>query len=246
MIFKSKKTKAEEEALKRLNESIGTFFSEQTKSTKGLIHDIRNPLSYSMTAAQLMEIILMKKEFPEKEKICEYFKILKRGHQEIIKILECALDDELDIQAINLKELLSYLVSNFQNSACHGERIFELNYSTAREIFDLDETKILRAVENLVTNAIKHTLKGMIIIEVIEDNEFLVISVKDSGSGIKKEVFEKIFEFQNTTEKNGIHGLGLWNVKRIAEMHHGKVEALTTEGVGTIIKVLIPLKFKGE
>ncbi|HEU4497536.1 MAG TPA: HAMP domain-containing sensor histidine kinase, partial [Flavobacterium sp.] len=85
-------------------------------------------------------------------------------------------------------------------------------------------------IENLVKNAIDAMRgRGKIAIEISEDARFVKIKVKDSGKGIPKNQFKKIFEPGFTTKKRG-WGLGLSLTKRIVEEYHnGKIKVFSSE-----------------
>lgn len=99
-------------------------------------------------------------------------------------------------------------------------------------------------IENLVKNAIDAMKgKGTLDLQIEEDGQHIKINVKDSGKGISKKQFKKIFEPGFTTKKRG-WGLGLSLTKRIVEEYHsGKIKVLHSEiGKGTTFQVLLNKK----
>lgn len=94
-------------------------------------------------------------------------------------------------------------------------------------------------IENLVKNAIDAMKgKGQIIIEVLPNEKFVHIRVSDSGKGIPKHLFKKIFEPGYTSKKRG-WGLGLSLAKRIIEdYHNGRIKVVSSEiDKGTTIQI---------
>lgn len=94
-------------------------------------------------------------------------------------------------------------------------------------------------VENLVKNAIDAMKgRGRLTVEIIEENNLVKILVTDSGKGIPKNQFKKVFEPGFTTKKRG-WGLGLSLTKRIVEEYHkGKIKVLNSEiNKGTTMQV---------
>lgn len=94
-------------------------------------------------------------------------------------------------------------------------------------------------VENLVKNAIDAMKgRGRLTVEIIEENNLVKILVTDSGKGIPKKEFKKVFEPGFTTKKRG-WGLGLSLTKRIVEEYHkGKIKVLNSEiNKGTTMQV---------
>ncbi|CAM3982811.1 PAS domain-containing sensor histidine kinase [Flavobacterium antarcticum] len=94
-------------------------------------------------------------------------------------------------------------------------------------------------IENLVKNAIDAMKgKGDLTVAIIDDNKYIRIRVSDTGKGIPKKDFTRVFEPGFTTKKRG-WGLGLSLTKRIAEEYHnGNVKVLSSEiGKGTCIQM---------
>ena len=94
-------------------------------------------------------------------------------------------------------------------------------------------------IENLVKNAIDAMKgKGDLTVAVIDDNKYIKICVSDTGKGIPKKDFKRVFEPGFTTKKRG-WGLGLSLTKRIVEEYHdGNVKVLSSEiGKGTCIQM---------
>jgi len=94
-------------------------------------------------------------------------------------------------------------------------------------------------IENLVKNAIDAMKgKGQLKIEVLPKEKFVHIRVSDSGKGIPKHLFKKIFEPGYTSKKRG-WGLGLSLAKRIIEdYHNGRIKVVSSEiDKGTTIQI---------
>ncbi len=96
-------------------------------------------------------------------------------------------------------------------------------------------------IENLVKNAIDAMRgKGDLKLELTQLENQVFINISDTGKGIPKSSFTKIFEPGYTTKKRG-WGLGLSLAKRIVEdYHNGKIKVLTSElGKGTTIQIIL-------
>jgi signal transduction histidine kinase len=100
-----------------------------------------------------------------------------------------------------------------------------------------DAERLREAIDNLVSNAVKYSLKGgTITVAVCHDAEEIVCTVSDHGPGLLPEDAARLFgRFQRLSAKptggEGSTGLGLSIVKRIAELHGGRTEAMS-EGPG--------------
>lgn len=110
-----------------------------------------------------------------------------------------------------------------------------------------DQNEIIRLFTNILSNAIKYNKEnGNIQIKIDTTDNFMSISIKDSGIGLRLEEKEKLFQefYRAKNEKTrGISGtgLGLTIVKRIVDSCHGKIEVESEYGEGTSFKVFLPL-----
>ena len=95
---------------------------------------------------------------------------------------------------------------------------------------------------NILLNACQSIkTKGIIEITTADTEKFILITISDTGVGIKKDELSKIFEFGFTTKKFGQGtGLGLALVKKIIDEHNGKIEVESILNKGTIFKIYLP------
>jgi two-component system OmpR family sensor kinase len=111
---------------------------------------------------------------------------------------------------------------------------------------DADPQRVKQALENLITNALRHSPKGVpITIDVAsekrDDGEWATIAIRDEGSGISPELMPRLFtRFATGPGSTGL-GLGLYLARSIAEAHGGTLTATSTPGKGTIFKLSLPL-----
>lgn len=140
------------------------------------------------------------------------------------------------------------------NATRIGDRPIELKVSIAEDIPEQligDRIHVKQIINNLLSNAIKYTNEGTVEFTskcINKDDEtILIISVKDTGRGIKKEDISKLFtkferldiEKSSTTEGTG---LGLAITKKIVEMMNGKINVQSSYGKGSIFIVQLPQK----
>lgn len=140
------------------------------------------------------------------------------------------------------------------NSTRIGEKLIEFKTNIAEDIPEYlygDRVHIKQIINNLLSNALKYTNEGVVefTTKCINENDncLLIISVKDSGRGIKAEDISKLFnkferldiEKSSTTEGTG---LGLAITKKLVEMMGGKINVQSSYGKGSIFIVQIPQK----
>ena len=152
----------------------------------------------------------------------------------------------------NINEVIKNLTKMTKSKI--GEKNIELRCDFAKDIPNVlygDKGKVQQVILNLLTNAVKYTEEGYIDFKISCVNEKgickLVISVKDTGRGIKKEQMDKLFtkfnrldEDKNTTLEGT--GLGLAITKNLVEMMNGKVVVDSTYGEGSKFTIFLSQK----
>ena len=89
-----------------------------------------------------------------------------------------------------------------------------------------DKSRITQVVANLLNNAIKFTEDGDVVIDAFKHEGMIIVSVKDSGSGIDREILPRLFSKFTTSSDAGGTGLGLFISKSIIEAHQGTIWAI--------------------
>src|SRR5262249_14379964 len=110
-----------------------------------------------------------------------------------------------------------------------------------------DERRLTQVLLNLVSNAVKFTDMGEVAVKVAAADASFLVSVRDTGPGIRPEDQVRIFEeFQqadaSTTKKKGGTGLGLSIAKHIVEMHGGRIWVDSTIGSGSTFSFTVPVR----
>lgn len=108
-----------------------------------------------------------------------------------------------------------------------------------------DRERLLRALVNLIHNAVKFTPSGgSVSVEANERDGEAEIAVRDTGAGILAQdldrIFERFYKADRARTTSGT-GLGLAIVKHTLQAHHGRAEAASTPGQGSIFRLLLPL-----
>ena len=111
----------------------------------------------------------------------------------------------------------------------------------------MDVSLIQRVLENLISNALRHTpAGGEVTLAVIRAADRAEVCVSDTGCGIREDelprIFERAFRGSGTSRKGGIGaGLGLTIVQRIVELHGGQITACNRDGAGAQFRFDLPV-----
>lgn len=109
-----------------------------------------------------------------------------------------------------------------------------------------DRVRIRQVILNLVSNAVRFTTNGGITLSIAQDGDAVVITVADTGPGIKFEdterIFEPFFQGSGTNEARGSgSGLGLSISRQFVELHQGRIWLESVIGVGTTFHIRLPI-----
>lgn len=219
-------------------------------------HEIRTPLN---AIVGLSEDISSYEDQVPKE-VLEDTKDIKNASDTLLEIVGNILDinkiesEHMDIieKEYNFKNEISKMAKI--TSTRIEDKPIEFELKMAEDIPDIligDKTHVKEIINNLLTNAIKYTEKGKITLNVKcinkGDISKLIISVQDTGRGIKKENIEKLFtkfqrleEDMNTTIEGT--GLGLAITKSLVNLMNGTINVQSQFGIGSLFIVNIPQK----
>lgn len=152
-------------------------------------------------------------------------------------------------QPTDIVTLIDNIVFDFVGESYkRGIELLFLKPENNPKIIHVDQGKIRFVIQNLIENAIKYSNDGdRVLVTLNENPDYLIVSVKDTGIGIKDEdkskIFEKFFRSKNAKDKEEIGtGLGLFTSKNIVEKHGGKMTFESNDGQGTTFSVSLPFE----
>ena len=219
---------------------LGSGIERQKHFTAYASHELNTPLT---RAVGHLDRALISKNENQKDKQIEsgitelsYVSKLLKG---LLLLLQPNSENQIH-ESTNIFSILDQIQKKFQKEL--QRKNIKLLIDCEKDITcSLYETHVYMLLQNLLSNAIKYTKDdGEIKVLVIEKNENITISVKDSGIGITKEQKKSIFKpFFRTSEVRlmpGI-GIGLSLVKQIAQMYDLDLFLESTENVGTTISI---------
>jgi signal transduction histidine kinase len=217
----------------------------------GVAHEINNPLAIINDSAGWLRTILLKKEMediPGKEnidKVLEKIEIsVQRAKKITHQLLSHSRKSDFIKKEVNVEELIDEVIQFFEREAVNNEIKLQKNIvSNLMNIFT-DPNQLRQVLVNIVSNALHATEpNGNITINAEEEDNYIVVRVKDSGSGIPKEHIDKIFDPFFTTKAPGEGtGLGLTVCKSIMSNIGGQIEVESDFGKGTTFKLTIPME----
>ena len=247
--------KKAEEALRTANEQLAETDRRKDEFLAMLAHELRNPLAPIRNAVQILKLAGDNESVREKNR-----ELIDRQASHMGRLL----DDLLEVSrvtrgtiALKLERLdLHTIVAQAVEAAAHAAqaRRLEIHYARSAEpvLLEGDFTRLEQVVGNLINNAIKYSDAGRIMVTVGREprrggeGPWAVVRVRDTGIGISPEMLPRVFDLfaqadQSLERTRGGLGIGLTIVKRLVELHGGRVEARSDGlGQGSEFSILLP------
>jgi PAS domain S-box-containing protein len=232
-------TEALENVAERINEFIGI-----------LAHELRNPLAPIRNAAALMGRKGLGDPVLESMR-----RMIERQSAQLEQIINELLDvsrvarGELSIEheSVNLSDVVQHAVEATRPAVDLREHRLYLSLPEQPVFVTGDQVRLSQCVVNLLSNAAKYTPeRGEIRVDLAIDDTRVILTVKDSGIGIRPEMQHRIFDLfaqdkETVSLANGGLGVGLALVRRVVEMHGGRIDAHSEgRGRGSEFAIYLP------
>jgi PAS domain S-box-containing protein len=232
-----------ENELKEKNIQLEEINDSKDKFFKIIAHDMKNPYISLLGASELLYENANKYD---KDKIVTLTKVLhdsaKSGYDMLINMLEWSRSQAGSMlfqpEKINLKELIQKNLSSLFDHASGKKITLKFNIAGNLQV-NADKNMLNTILRNLINNALKYThTGGAVTVGAKNENDSVIITVKDTGTGIEKRDFDKLFRTdikfsQPGTEHEGGTGLGLLLCKEFVEKHGGRIWVESEVGKGS-------------
>lgn len=244
--------KQSEDAIKKYIGELEDLNTHKESVLAILSHDLRSPLAAIIGTAKYLK---------------QNFKTMKpEAVQEMLNLLYKSSTDELDMldylvewarikyastifspTNIKLTEYIDKVFENLNDTATLNTINLHHEVEADTDVF-ADGKMLISIIQNIVSNAIKHSKKGgTITITARSKDDKIIIQVKDTGVGMTKDILEKLFTPQvkalsETRNKNKGAGIGLLLVKGFLEKNGGEIWVESIEGEGSSFYFTLPKK----
>jgi len=229
-------------AFNRLLLRLEETFATQRQFSANAAHELRTPLAVMSTKFEVFEKNKNPNEADYKEAIGMARSQTDRLSHVIDILLEMTeLQSAPKSDSISLSEITEEVICDLV--AVAEKKSISLVQDDGEARLTGSDTLVYRAVYNLIENAIKYNKEGgKVSVAITEDESFAKVIITDTGSGIAKEDWDRIFEPFFRVDKSrsrsmGGAGLGLALVKEIAVRHGGDVKVIESSNKGSSIEL---------
>lgn len=241
---------------KRLLEETLKYDKLKTEFIANMSHELRTPLNIIFSTTQLFSLLIKKGESLNTEKLRSYTSGVKQNCYRLLRLVNNLIDMtkidsgfvKIDLENGNIVEVVEEITQSTAEYVHTMERTIIFDTDVEEKIMAFDAEKLERIFLNLISNATKFTKPGDTIeVNLFDKDDYVVISVKDTGKGISEENLAQLFQRFKQVDPllNRSHegsGIGLSIVKALVEMHEGTIEVKSIKDKGTEFIITLPAK----
>lgn len=224
----------------------------KTDFINNMTHEFKTPIA---TINLALDAIKNPKVIDDKEKINRYLQMIrdenKRMHAQVENVLRISKLEkkelEINKESNNIHDIIEDAIEHVNLIIEDRQGTITTHLLANRTTVLLNDVHFTNVIVNVLDNAIKYSPEPPMIDVYTENiNDFVVIKIKDQGSGMskiaQKRIFEKFYR-EHTGDLHNVkgHGLGLAYVKRIVEDHNGEIFVESEKGKGSTFIIKIPL-----
>ena len=214
-----------------------------------ITHDLRSPLAALTGTAQLMQRSLRNKGLTREQTMADL--ILTSGRRLNTMIQDLVESVNLESAMVEMKKeptdlcaLVKSLVQRVGTPVEQARIQLECPLESLPPVL-VDQSRIERAIANLVTNAFKYSpQESPVVVQVRREAQEEIVSVVDRGIGIRPEdlprIFERAYRVNSVRKVEGL-GLGLYIARLIVEAHGGRIRCESEVGKGSTFSISLPV-----
>jgi len=213
--------------------------------TSNIAHELRTPLAIMKANVEAMiDGVVGNREQGLESIRLEVEKLISlvEGIEDMTKA-EASFFSGRNYSEINIGKFLSNVAAKLMPLA--AEKELDLKIVPGGPVCaSTDSDKLEKIVQNILTNSIKNTSYGGIMIEYGTDREMFFVEIRDTGSGIPEDKMDMVFKrFYRGEDSKGI-GLGLAIVKELVDAMGGRIDLTSRVGEGTVFRIWLPMSEK--
>lgn len=238
--------------------SMAAALEEAETLRRSMLNDIAHELRTPLTVLEGNLRAILDGVYPlEKKEIARLYDQTRHLHQLVddLRLLAQAEARQLPLQRTpsDLAVLLEEVAELFSPLAGEKNISLETSLSGSSIFADVDHLRFTQTLQNLLTNALRHTpAGGVITLSLRTEEETALIAVADSGDGIAPEDMPRVFDRfyrvdRNRTRDTGGVGLGLAIAQALVEAHDGEIDVTSAGlGLGSTFTIRLPLAQAGH
>jgi signal transduction histidine kinase len=242
VMWHARRRNAAMEEIKRVSEHNLVLLDQQRRFLQDVSHELGTPITIALGHAELITHAATDQTIAKDARVAvDELLRMRRLANRLVLLASTDSPDFLHVAPVDTAELLVEILHRWSQTP----RRWSLGIVTDGRVL-ADRDRLTVALDALIENAVDHTdPDGRIELSARLQGEEIVLSIKDSGSGIPAADLGHVFDRftrvgTGRSRETGGFGLGLAVVKAIAEAHQGSVQVRSTVGQGSVFDLFIP------
>lgn len=211
-----------------------------------LSHDVKTPLASLVGYLEAIESGIVSGEEKEEYLHVAFNKsqLLKHFVESLFEWVKLDAGEQLfHFEYFDLNELSRNIMADWVAVLENSNFEYEIEIPETEYSIRIDPNAYTRILNNLLQNVIVHSKGNQIILSILENQDYAVITVKDNGIGISSvdlpHIFKRMYQADHSRSVRG-NGLGLSIVKELVSAHKGKITVASTPGSGAEFTITLP------
>jgi signal transduction histidine kinase len=230
------------ESVRRIGDEIemSRRLSASGRLTRGVAHEVKNPINAIVLHLQLLQNKLAKEEPDTRRHVDIIDSEIHRLDRVVQTLVDFTRPRDLHLEEIDLRRLLDDVAQLAAPDTEQKGVTVQRQRATEPLLVKVDLDLMKQALLNVVINGMQAMHHGgTLTISARREGAVVIAEVQDQGAGIPRDLHEKIFELYFTTRKGG-SGIGLAQAYQILQWHYGSLDFESVEGSGTTFRFHIP------
>jgi len=216
-------------------------------------HEFKTPIA---TISLACEVLADPTMLEDKDIRASYVEIINDENNRLKDMVTTVLETaqlrkgqiKMNVELLDMHELIQKVTDSFALLVNSSNGILSVALNADHHQIFGDRTHLTNTLTNLIENGIKYSTDSPeILVNTLSDEKHFIVSVSDKGIGIPQTALGKIFDNFYRVPHGNIHnvkgyGLGLGYVKKIVQLHRGRIEVQSAEGKGSTFTIYLPLK----
>lgn len=216
-----------------------------------ITHELRTPVAVTEGKLSNLQVIAQNENASERVK-----KDISESHDQVLYLASLINDlsslaraerkEEISTQLIDVASFMNQLYETYQPQVRDQKLLLNIDIGPGVDTIETNRLYLEEMMQNFITNGIKYTKEGSILLSAMKDKDSVILAVKDTGIGIAKtdkdRVFEKFYRSEDyrTRETSGT-GLGLFVCRRLAERIGARIQLESRLHHGSKFSIILPI-----
>jgi signal transduction histidine kinase len=231
------------ESVRRIGDEIemSRRLSASGRLTRGVAHEVKNPINAIVLHLQLLRNKLAQQEPDTRRHMDIIESEIRRLDRVVQTLVDFTRPRDLHLEEIDMRKVMEDVALLASPDAEQHGVIIEQHMPKERLPIKVDIDLMKQAILNVVLNGVQAMPNGgALSISAHREDNAIIAAVHDQGTGIPREMHDKVFELYFTTKKGG-SGIGLAQTYQILQWHYGTVDFQSNEGAGTTFRFELPV-----